>query len=324
MASHYEKFRQEVEYRKSVESETFFGSKDIRWENPRIKRELPSKRKFYEFLNGLVVAVFNEMVDQFPGAGEHKYISHKTGQPIKRYHQGLGRNVPLPPNSGRMKAAHEKPGRIHVRGLQSKQGKAGSISFNVNADLVYDPLFQENYFEKLRSNPFTDITHERVTVKTQVLQDPKSLRMPLSKPFSSRQISASGSPSTKAYMREFNKEYRRASHLAVNKERARAAHEAMGYVPGKGRYKGWMLKKEDVKNIVTTTASMAARPNKYYKYDWFAATNLKMQLHQYAAIHKYTPSRLGGKSLEDVMDAADLADRFELFKEAFGADTFNE
>lgn len=104
------------------------------------KKNLPSKRQFYNKLNEFVEEAYEQLLLPLPKMGQNAY-----GQ-LRR------RGVLLNTNSGRFRNAHTPPGRIHVKGTQSKSGRAGKITFIVRDNEVFDPNFNEFYWPKLAND----------------------------------------------------------------------------------------------------------------------------------------------------------------------------
>lgn len=116
---------------------------------PRNKSQLPTKRQFYNKLNEFIEEAYQDILVRIPEAGQNIY-KNKHGGPLKRHDKGLN----VPPNSGRLRAAIQEPGRIHMRGFGP--AKAGKISFRVKNETLYDPVFQEHYWTKVAYNAKTD------------------------------------------------------------------------------------------------------------------------------------------------------------------------
>lgn len=112
-------------------------------------KKLPTKQEFYSKLNAFVEEAFVDLRIKIPAPGSKSYHLYRINDE--------GNKIAVPsPNSGRFYNAIKKPGAINLKGLSRGSGSAGRIVFKVESNEIYDPVFKENYWNKLAYSYKTD------------------------------------------------------------------------------------------------------------------------------------------------------------------------
>ena len=119
--------------------------------------DLPSIRQFYDKLNAMIAETHFMMFEKLPKAGT-TYVNRTTGRALVRG------NTYVPASSGRLKGSLVKPEAIATRGFAFKRAGYRKISFLVRDDTLVDPVFKENYWNKVAYDTHTyfgNINHHR-------------------------------------------------------------------------------------------------------------------------------------------------------------------
>lgn len=110
--------------------------------------KLPTKYEFYATLNELVEEARQNMLARIPRARQNTYGG------VRRYSSVYNKFVTLPPNSGRLRENIQPAGHIHMFS-NGTGAKIGRMSIVVTDENLYDPIFGENYWEKVAHSDTT-------------------------------------------------------------------------------------------------------------------------------------------------------------------------